>query len=50
MFKNTVTDKTLMYASDTWILTEGDRKQINILGRKVYRRILDPVCDNGKEN
>jgi len=30
--------------------TNRDRKQLNIFGRKVYRRILGPVCDNEKEN
>jgi hypothetical protein len=30
-------------ASETWILIERDRKQINIFERKVYRRILGPV-------
>jgi len=35
--KNTTTDKTLTYASETWILTETHRKQINIFERKVYR-------------
>jgi hypothetical protein len=30
------------------MLTKGDRKQIVIFERKVYRRILDPVYD--KEN
>jgi hypothetical protein len=33
----------LTYASETWILTKRDRKQINIFERKVYRRILGPV-------
>jgi hypothetical protein len=46
--KNTVIDKTLTYASETWTLTERDRKQLNIFERKVYRRILGPVCDNEK--
>jgi hypothetical protein len=27
--KNTVIDKTLTYASETWTLTEKDRKQLN---------------------
>jgi hypothetical protein len=27
-----------------------DRKQLNIFERKVYRRILGPVYDSGKEN
>jgi hypothetical protein len=40
----------LTYASETWILTNRDRKQIKIFERKVYRRILDPVYDTGKEN
>jgi len=48
--KNIIIDKTLTYASETWILTERDRKQINIFERKVYRRILGPVYDNEKEN
>ena len=48
--KNTVIDKTLTYASETWILTKRDRKQMNIFERKVYRRILGPVHDNKKEN
>jgi len=30
--------------------TKRDRKQLNIFERKVYRRILGPVCDNKKEN
>ena len=48
--KNTIIDKTLTYASETWKLTERDRKQMNIFERKVYRRILGPVYDNEKEN
>jgi len=48
--KNTIIDKTLTYASETWILTETDRRQINIFERKVYRRILRPVYDSEKEN
>ena len=37
-------------ASETWILTKRDRKQINIFERKVYRRILGTVFDIEKEN
>jgi len=37
--KNTVIDKMLTYASENWTLTNGDRKQLNIFERKVYRRI-----------
>jgi hypothetical protein len=48
--KNTIIDKTLPYASETWTLTKRDRKQLNIFERKVYRRILGPVYDNEKEN
>jgi len=48
--KNTITDKTLTYASETWTLTKRDRKKLNIFERKVYRRILGPVYDNEKEN
>ena len=48
--KNTIIDKTLTHASETWILTKRDRKQINIFERKIYRRILGPVYDNEKEN
>jgi hypothetical protein len=48
--KNTVIDKTLTYASETWTLTKRDRKQLNVFERKVYRRILGPVYDSEKEN
>jgi hypothetical protein len=48
--KNTIIDKTLTYASETWTLKKRDRKQLNIFERKVYRRILGPVYDNEKEN
>jgi hypothetical protein len=48
--KNTIIDKTLTYASETWTLTKRDRKQLNIFERKVYRRIFGPVYDNKKEN
>jgi hypothetical protein len=48
--KNTIKDKTLTYASETWTVTKKDRKQLNISERKVYRRILGPVYDNEKEN
>jgi len=48
--KNTIIDKTLTYASETWILTKRGRKQMNIFERKVCRRILGPVYDNEKEN
>jgi len=48
--KNTIIDKMLPYASETWILTKKDRKQLNIFERKVYRRILGPVYYNEKEN
>ena len=48
--KNTITDKTLTYASETWIRTQTDRKQINIFERQVYRRILGPVYNNEKES
>ena len=48
--KNTIIDETLTYASETWILTKRGRKQINVFGRKVYRRILGPVYDSEKEN
>jgi len=40
----------LTYASETWILTKRDRKQLNIFERTVYRKILGPVHDNEKEN
>jgi len=35
--KNTIIDKTLTYASETWTLTKRDRNQLNIFERKVYR-------------
>jgi len=47
--KNTIIDKTLSYASETWIPTKRGRKQIDIFERKVYRRILGPVYDNEKK-
>jgi hypothetical protein len=34
--------------SDGW--TEGDRKQLKVFERKVYRRILGLLYDNEKEN
>jgi hypothetical protein len=40
----------LTYVSETSILTKRDRKKMNILERKVYRRILGQVYDNKKEN
>jgi hypothetical protein len=43
--KNTKLDKTLTYASETWTLTERDRKQLNNFERKIYRRILSPIYD-----
>jgi hypothetical protein len=46
--KNTIIDKTLTYTSETWKLTERDRKQRNVFEKKVYRRILGPVYDNEK--
>jgi hypothetical protein len=48
--KNTIIDKTLTYASETWILTKRDRNEINIFEWKMYRRILGPLYDNEKEN
>ena len=48
--KNTIIDKVLTYASETWTLTKRDRKQLNVFERKVYRRILGLVQDNEKEN
>jgi len=48
--KNTILDKTLTNASDSWILTKRDRRQINIFERIVYRRILGSVHENEKEN
>jgi len=33
--KNMTIHKTLTYASETWILTKRDRRQINIFERKV---------------
>jgi hypothetical protein len=48
--KNTIIDKTLTYASETWTLTKRDRKQLNVFERKVYRRILGPVYNSEKQN
>ena len=32
--KNTIIDKTLTYASETWTLTRRDRKQLKVLKGK----------------
>jgi len=40
----------LTHATEIWILTKRDRKQMNIVERKVYRKISGPVYDNEKEN
>jgi hypothetical protein len=45
-----IIEKTLTNASETWILTKRDTKQIHIFERKVYRRILGPVYKNEKVN
>jgi hypothetical protein len=50
VLKNTIIDKMLTYASETWILTKGDIKQMNVFERKVCRRILGLVYENGKQN
>jgi hypothetical protein len=47
--KNTIIDKLLTYASETWTLTKRDRKQLNVFERKVNRRILGSVYDNEKK-
>jgi hypothetical protein len=36
----------MTYATETWVLTMRDKKQMNIFERKVYRRILGPVYDS----
>jgi hypothetical protein len=48
--KNTIIDQTLTHGSENSTLTKSDIKQLNIFERKVYKRILDPVYDNEKEN
>jgi hypothetical protein len=47
---NTVLDKTLTRALETWVLTKRVRKKMNIFESKVCRRILGPVYGNGKES
>jgi len=32
--KNTIIDKTLTYASETWTLTKRDRKKLNIFEKE----------------
>ena len=55
ILKNTITDKSLTYASETLILTkrererERERKRLNIFERKLYSRILGPVYDKETE-
>jgi len=46
--KNTIIDKVLTCASETWTLTKRERKKLNVFERRVYRRILGPLYD--KEN
>jgi hypothetical protein len=36
----------LTYASEAWILTNRERKQMTLVQRKVYRRIPGLVYDN----
>jgi hypothetical protein len=48
--KNTIIDKVLTYASETWTLTKRDRKELNVFERKVFRRILGPVYDYKKDD
>jgi hypothetical protein len=48
--KNTIIDKTLTYASETWILTNRDRKQMSTFERKVYIRILGQYIIMKKKN
>jgi hypothetical protein len=50
ILKSTIIDKTLTYASETLTLKKRERKQLNIFERKMYRSILAPVYNNGKEN
>jgi len=37
------------YESETWTQKKRDRKQLNIIERKEFGRILGPVCDNEKK-
>jgi len=37
--KNAIVDIMLTYASETWILTKRDRKQLNIFERKLYGKL-----------
>jgi hypothetical protein len=46
--KNTIIKK-LTYESENWILTNRDRKLMNIFEREMYGRILGPVYDSVKE-
>jgi hypothetical protein len=39
-------NKTLTYASETWIPAKKDRKQMNVFEREVYRKILGIVYGN----
>jgi hypothetical protein len=43
ILKNTIIDKIFTYASETSTLTKRDRKQLNMIERKVYARIVGPV-------
>ena len=37
ILKNTIIDKSLTYASKTWIPTDRDRKQVNIFEKEMCR-------------
>jgi len=43
-------DKTLTYATVTWMLTKRDRKQMKIFERKLYRRIQAQYMMRKKKN
>jgi len=47
--KNTIIDKVLTCASETWTLTKRERKKLNVFERRVYRRILGPLYDKEKK-
>ena len=41
--QNTVIDKSLTCASETWTLTTRDRKQLNIFERKVWENFRPSI-------
>ena len=38
----------LTYGSECWSLNRRNEEQLHVFGRRILRKIFDPICDNGK--